>query len=68
MTWLKPLALAASSLLGVAITAALPSPPPPDEPPPPKEKKKEGPGGELKKTYDLLRRLRSADHPHGRRR
>ena len=70
MTLLKILALGTSSLLGLALAAAMPPEPasPPDEPPPPKAKKKEdrGPGGELKKTYDLLRRVRSDNRATGR--
>jgi hypothetical protein len=70
MTLLKILALGTSSLLGLAMAAALPPEPasPPKEPPPPKSKKKDdrGPVGELKKTYDLLRRVRSDSRSTGR--
>jgi hypothetical protein len=70
MALLKILALGTSSLLGLAMAAALPPEPasPPKEPPPPKSKKKEdrGPGGELKKAYDLLRRVRSDSRSTGR--
>src|SRR4051794_24815070 len=65
MTLLKILTLGTSSLMGLALAAALPPEPasPPKEPPPPKSKKKDerGPGGELKKTYDLLRRVALKD-------
>jgi len=67
---LKIFALGATSLVGVALAAAMPPAPasPPDEPPPPKSKKKDdrGSGGELKKAYDLLRRIRSDNRASGR--
>ena len=71
---LKFIALGATSLLGVGLGALLSAaPPPPTDgpPPPPHEKKKGGPGprgpeGELRKAYDLLRRLRAADGPAGK--
>ncbi|WP_435007831.1 hypothetical protein P12x_005096 [Tundrisphaera lichenicola] len=70
MLLLKLLTLGTSSLLGLALAAGLPAEPasPPDEPPPPKAKKKgdHGPGGELKKTYDILRRVRSDNRSAGR--
>src|SRR3954471_13724963 len=69
MTLMKILALGTSSLLGLALAAAIPpEPASPREPPPPKGKKKNdrGPGGELKKTYDLLRRIRSDNRSTGR--
>ena len=63
---LKILGLGLTSLLGVALSAALP-PASPDEPPPPKAKKKEGRGpDELKKAYDLLRRVRADNRATGR--
>jgi hypothetical protein len=69
MTLLKILALGTSSLLGLALASAMPpQPASPEEPPPPKGKKKDdrGPAGELKKTYDLLRRVRSDNRSTGR--
>ncbi len=68
MTLFKLLALGSSSLLGIALTAVIPPEPPQGPPPPPKSKKKEdrGPGGDLKKTYDLLRRLRADGRGTGR--
>ena len=67
MQFLKILALGTSSLLGVALCSAM-QPGPADGPPPPPKAKKEGrgPGGELKKTYDLLRRLRADGRTTGR--
>ena len=67
MTLLKLIALGSSSLLGLALAAAMP-PEPPQGPPAPKAKKKEDrdPGGEMKKAYDLLRRLRSDNRSVGR--
>jgi hypothetical protein len=66
----KILSLGLTSLLGLALTTAY-QPPPPEEgaPPPPKTKKKDDPGppeGGLRKTYDLLRRLRSENRTAGR--
>ncbi len=63
----KILSLAATSLLGVAFTAALP-PQGPDGPPPPhkKAKKEDRPPDELKKAYDLLRRIRADNRTTGR--
>jgi hypothetical protein len=68
MTLLKILALGSSSLLGLAMTAALPPEPLQGPAPPAKAKKKEDrdPGGEMKKAYDLLRRLRSDSRNVGR--
>jgi hypothetical protein len=68
MAILKLLAIGATSVLGMALTAAMPPGPPDDAPPPPHKEKKEkgGPGGELKKTYDLLRRLNAEGKPGGR--
>ncbi len=67
MTLLKILGLGSSSLLGVALAAAMP-PEPPGPPEPPKAKKKDepGPGGEMKKAYDLIRRLRTDGRNVGR--
>ena len=70
MSLLKLLTIGTSSFLGLALASAVPpeSSAPPDEPPPPKAKKKEGhgPGGDLKKAYDLLRRLRADGRTTGR--
>jgi hypothetical protein len=74
---LKLVATAGSVLVSIALAAVLPAqPPPPDGPPPPKAKgkgkgapKKKGerePGGELRKAYDLLRRLRTDEGTAGR--
>ncbi len=68
MTLLKIIALGTSSLMGLALSAAVP-PGPPDGPPPPhKAKKKDGPGqgGDLSKAYNLLRRLRADGRTAGR--
>jgi hypothetical protein len=63
----KLAAAAMSVLISLALAGlAAPQPPPPDGPPPPKAKGKGGakkkgarePGGELRKAYELLRRLR----------
>ncbi|HMB02965.1 MAG TPA: hypothetical protein VKP69_04395, partial [Isosphaeraceae bacterium] len=63
----KIFALGASSLLGISLAGFSPPPPPDDGPPPPPKKKGEhGPGGDLKKAYDLLRRLRSDGRTTGR--
>ena len=64
----KILALGTSSLLGLALTAMIPAEPPkgPDEPPKAKKKEDKGPGGEMKKAYDLLRRIRSDGRNVGR--
>jgi hypothetical protein len=66
----KILALGSTSLVGLALAAAVPPEPqgPEDGPPPPKAKKKEdrGPGGELRKAYDVLRRVRSDGRSPGR--
>ena len=68
MPLLKYVALGTSSLLGLALTAAMPAGPPkgPDEPPKAKKKDEPGPGGEMKKAYDLLRRIRSDNRDAGR--
>ena len=66
----KYLAMGASSLVALMLTAM--TPPPPQGPgggfpPPPKEKKKKGAdGGELRKPYELLRRLRADGRDVGR--
>ena len=64
----KILALGTSSLLGMALTAMIPAEPPQGPGAPPKAKKKEDKegGGEMKKAYDLLRRLRSDNRDAGR--
>ena len=58
---LKLIAISLSSMLGIGLAAFIQEPPPPGAgPPPPKAKGKKGaPGDELRKTYDLLRRIRS---------
>ncbi|WP_435022319.1 hypothetical protein TA3x_001651 [Tundrisphaera sp. TA3] len=75
MMLLKLLTLGTTSLLGVALASAMPPGGPDDDPPPPPHKAKKedrakkdgpGPGGELRKTYDLLRRLRADGRPAGR--
>jgi hypothetical protein len=72
---LKLVAAIGSVLVSLMLAALLPAqPPPPDGPPPPKVKgkgapKKKGerePGGELRKAYDLLRRLRADEAAGGR--
>ncbi len=66
MTLVKLCALGTTSILGILIGAALPSPDGP--PPPPDSKKKEagGPAGDLTKAYTLLRRLRADGRATGR--
>jgi hypothetical protein len=63
----KLLALGTTSLLGVALTGAMP---PSDDPPPPPDAKKKkeagGPGGDLAHVYSMLRRLRADDRTTGR--
>jgi len=57
---LKLIAISLSSMLGIGLAASIQEPPARAEGPPPKAKgKKGGPGDELRKTYDLLRRIRS---------
>ncbi len=59
---LKLIAMGLTSVLGLSLAGLFQeSPPPPGGgPPPPKAKGKKGaPGDELRKTYDLLRRVRS---------
>jgi hypothetical protein len=72
---LKLAAAASSILVSIGLAAFFPPDPPrPDGPPPPKSKgkgeaKKKGehsPQVDLRKAYDLLRRLRAADGPAGR--
>ena len=71
--------VASSVLISLGLAAFVPAQPPgPDGPPPPKAKAKAkgkgeakkkgeaGPKGDLRKAYDLLRRLRSADGSVGR--
>lgn len=62
----KIFALGASSLLGISLAGFSPPPPPDDGPPPPPKEGEHGPGGDLKKAYDLLRRLRSDGRTTGR--
>lgn len=69
MNLLKILALGTSSLMGLALTATIPAEPfaGPDAPPKAKKKEDKGPGGdEMKKAYDLLRRIRSDSRNSGR--
>jgi hypothetical protein len=59
---LKLISMGLTSVLGLGLAGLFQDPPPPpgEGPPPPKAKgKKEAPGEELRKTYDLLRRVRS---------
>jgi hypothetical protein len=61
---LKLIATGLTTVLGIGLTGLFQEPPPPPGggPPPPKAKakaKKGAPGEELRKTYDLLRRVRS---------
>ncbi|MEO6811901.1 MAG: hypothetical protein ABI353_22560 [Isosphaeraceae bacterium] len=72
----KLLALGMSGLLSLGLVGFLQGPPPPDgPPPPPKEKAKgkdpakkkaQGPAGDLRRAYDLLRKLRSDNESAGR--
>ncbi len=65
---LKLIAMGLTSVLGLSLAGLVQEPPPPPGggPPPPKAKGKKGaPGDELRKTYDLLRRVR-ADTGSGR--
>jgi hypothetical protein len=66
MTLSKILALGTTSLLSLALAAT--TPPETTEDPPPKAKGKDGrgAGGDLRKTYDLLRRLRADGRGAGR--
>src|SRR4051812_1758598 len=74
--WMKLASLGTSVLVSLGLAGFLaPQPPPPDGPPPPKKAREKGapkkkgerePGGELKKAYDLLRRLRAEDSATGR--
>jgi hypothetical protein len=59
---LKLIAMGLTSVLGLSLAGMIKEPPPPpgEGPPPPKAKAKKGAAGdELRKTYDLLRRVRS---------
>ncbi len=60
---MKLTAMGLSSLLGIGLAGLLGGSQPPDGPPPPepkaKAKRKGEPGDELRKTYDILRRVRS---------
>jgi hypothetical protein len=64
----KLFALGASTLLGISMSGLLGAAQPIDEPPPPPKKKGEpgGAAGDLRKAYDLLRRLRSDGRTTGR--
>lgn len=63
---MKLFAIGLTSVLGIGLTTLFQPPPPPDEDgPPPKAKKKGEPKDELRKAYDLLRRVR-ADSGSGR--
>jgi hypothetical protein len=68
MNLVKLLALGSSSLLGLALTTLIPAEPTDGPPEPPDAKKKEAKdfGGDMKKAYDLLRRLRSDNRNVGR--
>ncbi|MHC5544218.1 hypothetical protein ACYOEI_38815, partial [Singulisphaera rosea] len=63
----KLLTLGASSLLSLAAATFLPPPDPegPGGPPPPPKKKEAGPEGDLRKAYDLLRRIRADSRSTG---
>jgi hypothetical protein len=69
-TMLKLLTMGASSLIGIALLGAQPpddergGPPPP--PPPKKKKAADRPGEDLRKAYQLLRRLRADGRASGR--
>jgi hypothetical protein len=58
---IKLIAMGISSLVGIGLAGLFQPPPPPrgDEPPPKAKVKKGAPGDELRKTYDLLRRIRA---------
>jgi hypothetical protein len=61
---MKLIAMGLASVLGLGAAGLLQGPPSPGDDPPPKAKpkgkgKKGAPGDELRKTYDLLRRVRS---------
>jgi hypothetical protein len=63
------MAMGASAVVGLFLTGLTPATGTLDDPPPPPKKKKggpPGPGGELRKAYDLLRRLRAGDRTAGR--
>jgi len=64
----KILALGSSSLVGLMLTAMIPAEPSkgPDEPPKARKKEDKEPGGDMKKAYDLLRRIRSDNRNAGR--
>jgi hypothetical protein len=65
---LKVIAACGTSLLGLAFAAAFP-PEPPDGPrdlPKAKKKGEEGPAGDLRKAYDMLRRVRAGNRSTGR--
>jgi hypothetical protein len=78
----KLAALVTSSLVGLGLAAFFPPPSPPDDGPPPhkakekvkkakrkeeaKKKERPGPEGDLRRAYDLLRRLRADDPSAGR--
>ena len=60
----KPIILSVTSLIGVGLAALIQPPPPPDGPPPHGKAEKEkkgapGPEGDLRRAYDLLRKLRA---------
>jgi len=72
---IKLAAMVSSLLVSLGLAALVPAQPPgPDGPPPPKAKGKAeakkkgeaGPKGDLRKAYDLLRRLRAVDSSAGR--
>jgi hypothetical protein len=66
MKLVKLLAMGTSSLLGVVLCGALPASDDPPTPPDLKKKEAGGPGGDLTKTYDLLRRVRTDGRTTGR--
>lgn len=67
---IKLAAVVSSVLMSLGLAALVPEQPRGPEDPPPKAKAKkkgeEGPRGDLRKAYDLLRRLRAADGSAGR--
>lgn len=70
---IKLLTMGATFLFGIALLAAQPptdeergGPHPPPPPPPPRKEADQGPGGDLRRAYELLRRLRADGRPSGR--
>ncbi|MGC8639538.1 MAG: hypothetical protein ACP5XB_06625 [Isosphaeraceae bacterium] len=62
---IKLIAVGISSVVAIGLAGLFQPPPPPggEEPPPKAKGKKGAPGDELRKTYDLLRRIRAEDRP-----